>query len=143
MTNFEYWKDRILEIIRSESSFALFNGEPVRCRNLQCDVCGFSGHCTRKKFKWLYAEHVERPKLTKKERAFCELVETGWLARDEYKYLYLYSDKPFKRNSSWKSDSKHYNLIDSIVFQVGFSFIKFEDKEAWSVEELLKLEVEE
>lgn len=142
MTNFEYWKDRILEIIRSDSLFGLFNGEVVDCHNLPCDDCGFSGYCTRKRFEWLYSEYIDRPKLTKKERAFCELVETGWLARDKDGSLYFYDDKPYKEDGFWRI-KKHYVYINPFIFPFEFSFIKFEDKEPWSVEDLLKLEVEE
>lgn len=73
MTNFEFYKDEILEIVNNSfSSFAVKDGKPRPCRGLVCAACDFDTcmHCEIERFQWLYAEHIEKqPKLTEKERA--------------------------------------------------------------------------
>lgn len=144
MTNYEYFKDEILNVCeRTKGSFAISNstGRIVGCRGLWCSECKFgeSRACGRDKMKWLYAEHIEKPKLTKKERQFCELVETGCLCRDEDGALYHYIQPVTKLNLIWKGYSDIH--IDKRFPGCNFSFITWDDKEPWSVEELLKLEV--
>ncbi len=152
MTNFEYYKEEILELTNNDQAFMVYkNGKIGNCDECHdCKKCLFdSNSCNAKAIKWLYAEHVEKPKLTKKERQFCELVEAGWICRDENGFLCLYSTKPQCKNShEWQPP--HYctsfSLSSSLVRNVmdcSFSFITWEDEEPWSVEELLKLEVEE
>lgn len=88
--------------------------------------------------------HVERPKLTKRERLYCELVEEGWLARDSDSCLWLYINKiPKKFSSSWDADTTNADVLELNVpnFSNAFSFIKWEDEQPWSIEDLLKLEV--
>lgn len=146
-TNYEYFKDEITEIVAEGNTVALKDGHPVSCGGMRCSACGFNGQfgtCRPMRKSWLNAEHIEKPKLTKKERMFCELVETGWIARDSDALLVHYKCKPEKANWSWVNGDKvlcigrHFNSIAD-----GFSFITWDDKEPWSVEELLKLEVME
>ena len=152
VTNFEFYKDEIINMISvpncAASSLAVVNGEPKRCGNTNCLTCEFTdGHgrafegCTFKRKAWLYAEHIEKPKLTKKERQFCELVETGWIARGCDGCLFHFVKKGEKLESAWKGCSDI--CIDKRFPGCEFSFITWDDEEPWSVEELLKLEVEE
>lgn len=79
-TNFEYYKDEILKISGSKMEIAIVNNRPVPCEETNCDACDFRGFCSEWNLVvWLYAEHIEQPKLTKRERAFCEAVQTGWI----------------------------------------------------------------
>lgn len=86
MTNFEYYKEQILETVNKHSTnFAVVDGKPISCAVTPCPDCQIKGGiCAVERIKWLYEEHIEQPKLTKKERQFCELIETGWIARDNY-----------------------------------------------------------
>lgn len=123
---------------------ALAHGRQIICVGFNCGQCEFRGSCNRKRFKWAYDEYVDKPKLTVKERDFCELAETGWIARDEDGRICYYEEKPIKQNEflSW-------TVMNSVGMylknksKINFPFIKWEDEEAWSVEDLLKLEVEE
>lgn len=151
MTNFEYHKDEILEATKNGSGFGIKqdSGRIVSCSNTQCSDCRFSGwQCTSERVRWGYEKHVEKPKLTKKERMFCELVGTGWIARDRDGSLFWYLYKPHKSDSIWKVDADNYNDImrfkDVFMRRANcrFSFIIWIDKEPWSVEDLLKLEYE-
>ena len=146
MTNFEYYKDEILKMCREGDGVRVFaltnpnklykhNGNP--CCSCSCEL-----------LEWLYSEHKERPKLTKQERKFCELFEGKdvWLVRNKAGNLYIYTIKPVKMCDGWFTSghvctTRYYSIFD--VLGTKFDFIKWEDKEPWSVEKLLKLEVEE
>lgn len=82
MTNFEYWKDRILEITNGGCRVALKNCSPTECFGMNCLHCGFYSniHCCRKmRFEWLYSEHEEKPKLTKREESCVKHWKPGGL----------------------------------------------------------------
>lgn len=142
-TNFEFYKDEILKCL-SKNSVAIKNNKPVKCDG-RCNSCirnNEIGECIDKPlFEWLYAEHIEPPKLTKRERAFCEAVQTGWIARDEGGTLYWFpqNESVEKRASIW-SASEYSNISFMIL---DFSFIKWSDEKPWSVADLLKLDVME
>lgn len=150
MTNFEYYKDKILEV-GNISEIALTNdGELQRCYGTDCDKCVFDDPyepCQKVTTKWLYEEHVEKPKppkLTRKEYNFCELLERGYISRDSDGELWWYSNKPAKESKSWYLDIMNEMLRIKRCFNtLNFDFIKWKDEEPWSVEELLKLEVED
>lgn len=161
MTNFEHYKKEILNITDRGYNVAVVNNEPTACGYVQhCEECQLENksekwRCHLNRMKWLCEENVEqpkKPKLTKKERQFCELVETGWIARNKTGDLYFYEpheDKPYKLNSAdttiWRHDAMICFLSDEEcdLFHVPFSFITWDDEEPWSIEDLLKLEVEE
>ena len=143
MTNFEHWKDKLKELASTANGVGVLNGVPVNCCAIDCEVCDLEvGECSDGQLlKWLLSEYVEKPKLTKKERKFCELVETGWIARDADRRIWIFLNKPPKSDFGWSEigHSMYYIFKDVDPF----SFIKWEDEEPWSVEDLLKLEVEQ
>lgn len=141
-TNFEYYKDKILNEFIKEYKMHCF----VRAMGIATGVefhvrCegGPCSDCEKIVFEWLYAEHIEAPKLTKRERAFCEAVQTGWIARDEDNGLYWYANIPEKNNEVWGGHT--YSKISHM--KLDFAFIEWEDEKPWAVEDLLKLEVME
>lgn len=143
MTNFEYWKDRILEIVKSGGGLALKNGNPTGCYHTICENCNFYGKtdgCNVNKFAWLYSEHKDKPKLTKRERKLCEALETGWIAANKSGKVYWYNRLPIKGDNAYVNCGKSM-YISGAGFH--FDFIDFEDEEPWMVENLLQLEVEE
>lgn len=63
MTNFEKYKDTILEIVRETGAYpALKNGVPVRCRDiLGCEGCDLKAmSCRTGFFEWLYEDDGEQ-----------------------------------------------------------------------------------
>lgn len=140
MTNFEFWKGRLAEIAEENEDVAIFAGKPIECCRMEdCKNCYRHGNCTDGVLiKWLLEEHIEKPKLTKKERMFCELVETGWITRDRNGAIWWGYKRPTKKVCSWIGAGA--TLYAGAIAK--FSFIKWEDEEPWSVEDLLKLEVE-
>lgn len=142
MTNFEKYKDEILPLAKNNWGFAFRMNKITACKLSECENCIFTGSCIANRIKWLYEEYQEpAPKLTKAERGFCEIVETGYIARDLVNNsISYYSAKPYidSHNYFWNSPYTSIELSPEY-----FSFIKWEDKKPWSIEDLLKLEVEE
>ena len=139
MTNFERYKDEILNIAKIGLVKITKSGEITTCSG-KCNDCILYPEevkeCRNELIEWLYAE--VKPNLTAKERAFCEIVNEGYIARDKDGELYIYANEPPKREEQWCSDVDFIPLNNEY-----FSFIIWEDEKPWSIEELLKLEVEE
>lgn len=147
-TNFEFYKEKIIDALKSKNSMAcccmktlaaLKNVDATelfqnRCRGRCCS------ECWNEVFEILKQEHSEEPKLTKRERAFCEAVQTGWIARDKNGSLFWYGAMPgTKGKAIWMCfDPRSYQM-----FNMGslFKFITWSDEKPWSIEDLLKLEV--
>lgn len=144
MKNFEFYEEKIKEI--GSMSIAFVDGEILSCSSVHCENCEFSTRnggedCEENYINWLYSEHKETPKLTKKERLMCEILESGWIARDYNGSLFYFEEEPWKVFRIWMIE--HGNTIKLTLFNTLFSFIKWEDDAPWTVEELLKLEVSE
>lgn len=145
MTNFEKYREEILKITQNGDHFGVPKKAqvPIVCTSMSCVDCLFGGYCQPKKIMWLYEEAVEpAPKLTVKERGFCEIVEHGHIARDKDGSLYFYLMRPFKDDEDddeWNNAyGEYYNLNSK-----AFTFITWKSNKEWSIEELLQLEVEE
>ena len=140
-TNFEYYKDEILEIANKDDDFGVVNGEVGACCASKCDKCLFyicDGLCSSvSKIQWLYAEHIEQPKLTKRERAFCEAVQTGWIYKNAHGCFW--TDKKPRSDSvtTWSVAGSGCSYIS--VYGLHFDAVN----DAETVEDLLKLEVME
>ena len=153
MNNAEFYKEEIMEILDKKSTVALVNGELDSCHDIPCKKCDFFSDtvvCGRERIKWLISEHVEKPKLTEKEHMLCQILEKGWLVRGGNEALTLYSNKPVLSTANGLSFWLKREPCDKIFCFSGvdninsmFPFIKRGDSESWSIEELLKLEVEE
>ena len=155
MTNYEYFKDEIIYLITHRLTLAVRDGEPVKCNTLDCGDCEFWNGCGKECYPnrkaWLNAECIEKPKLTKKKRQFCELVETGWIVRSnisdiEECNLFCFKNEPVKEldEGIWLGTCAI--CIDVRFPGCNFDFIKWDPEDRyqkpWSVEDLLKLEYE-
>lgn len=60
-----------------------------------------------------------------------------WITRDKDGNLFIYANKPIKRESSWISETI-FDWFGMWVFNHLFQFIKWEDKEPYLIEDLLK-----
>jgi hypothetical protein len=148
-TNFEFYKDEIIKRLK-EGKFTtcslmevfslVVNEDAKTLCNKKC--AGRScAECYIELFEILIQEHVEQPKLTKRERAFCEAVQTGWIARDCNMHLFYFSGKPKLEQGTWMTRVGQHCRIKGI--EDAFMLIKDTDSEPWSVEDLLKLDVME
>ena len=130
MTNFEKWKDEILKITHDDYEVAVKDGVPKPCVGI-CNQCEFEegSPCIATFVDWLLAEYKEpAPKLTRREREFLEcFTHPAYkeIFRNDYG-LYVTACEP-GNGLSISNDM--------------FPFIKLD--EVWTLEDLLKLEVEE
>lgn len=142
MTNFEKYKDEILEISRTQPiAINKRRNAPEECSYNVCSECLLheGTYCNQKAiFQWLYSEYQEpAPKLTKAERGFCEILQIGYIARDENGNLFVYNDLPRRSKLVWLGST--WIKLDCSLYP----FITWKSGKAWSIEELLELEVEE
>lgn len=148
MTNFEKLIKEDVEVIKEAVviASAFKNGKLVQCRNISCGICDYDLSVCKGRIKeWLDAEYKEPIKLNEQERLFCEMIEDGYFARDANNAFYWYKNKPLKGESAWdncKGDCCRLKLNAMIVRlfkdNLHFDFVKWEDKEPWSVKELLE-----
>ena len=81
----------------------------------------------------------KEPKLTEDEKVILRNIykEYKWITRDEEGYLTVHNVKPYKSPEFWVSESDiAWEYL--VPFNNLFQFIKWEDEEPYSIEELLK-----
>lgn len=145
MKNWERYEEE-LKAIGTAFSVNKVTGKVVSCffgkDKASCGICKFSEknapRCNRKRIEWLYSEYSDKPKLTKRERLFCELVGYGWISRDSYDYVLWYGKEPTMLDNT--DDEVDYLGLSDIL-DLKFGFIGPND--VWTVEDLLKLEVQD
>ena len=142
MTNFEKYKDEILGISRTQAiAINKRRNAPEKCSCSVCSECLLheGTYCNQRAiFQWLYSEYQEpAPKLTAEEYAFCKIATNGYIARNERGSLYIYGGKPVQNISGW--GALNWKELNRDYFQ----FVTWESGKAWSINDLLKLEVEE
>lgn len=153
MKNFEYWEKEIKKLAAKRCDIAIVNGKPCDCSKSSCRDCDFyksgdeCGCYDDDLISWLYEEHIEQPKISERTKRFFEVIQTGWVARDhgEDGELYFYSVKPVKRGDDLHWDYYGEDTYSSNLVPFNFltlDFIKWEDEKPWSVEDIIKLEVE-
>lgn len=136
MTNFEKYKKELLE---GKFGIDKNTGELKICSELKCIDCKHNGEkadCVIKMIKWGFEE--AKFELNGRQRAFCEMVETGWLARDINGDLYYYRRNiPANENGIWyKKGYDEAKRIDAYDMFPDFSFITHENS-PFSIEELM------
>lgn len=150
MKNKEKFAKEILDIAcKSEKFSVIKSGEITFCDCFKCDMCKFNDStgeksCRTKRYEWSESEYVEKPTITSREKNFLDalLSNCKYIARDKDNLLYVYYDKPIRGNKFWISDYASHDMPKDMYGDV-FSFIKWEDEEPWSIEDLKKLEVED
>ena len=103
--------------------------------------CNYENYdCPECKIKWLKSEHKEKITLLEAERIILENIDKDykWIARDEDGSLVLHSEEPQKEYmcNTWMNDGAEHDILSP--FDHLFRFIKWEDEEAYNIEELLK-----
>lgn len=134
-TNFEFYKNRIKAGFKREYAIhclteAIEEAIEVKMHKECGDSCA---ECVLNTIEWLLAEHIEQPKLTKRERAFCEAVQAGFISRDCDMQLCYYTPDSCGECAQLKE----------LGLNEFFMFIRDIDEKPWAVEDLLKLEVME
>lgn len=95
-----------------------------------CPTCG-------QRLDWVSAKMV---KLSDEEKVILKNIDKRfkWIARDKNGNLFIYCEKPIKRESAWGSEII-FDYEVMIIFNHLFQFIKWEDEEPYLVEDLLKM----
>ena len=126
--------DQFLNLITGDSYLELyeFNEDLTNCCNI-FDIMKVYKDYTCKELLW----ERKQPKLTEDEKVILRNLpkKYKWIARDKNGCLYAYASKPKKGIIMWESDG-----LPMIPFDHLFQFIKWEDEEPYSIEELLKEE---
>ena len=106
------------------------NDNKNMCRVVTCS------ECVRLSLMNLLEEYKEPVKLTKFEYVYLKVAKKegfNFIARDGDGRLFLYKNKPFKSLDEWIVASKVCcRILDSL-----FKFVKWEDKEPYSIDEIL------
>ena len=85
---------------------------------------------------YLLTEYKESIKLNHDECVILKNIdeEYQWIARDKDNDLYLYPQKPEKKENSWRYG---YDFTCIEMFNHLFKFVKWEDEEPYNIKELL------
>lgn len=106
------------------------------------------GYCDdTERIRWVESEYVGKPTITSREKKFLDALLPEWkyIARDSNTSLYIYPIKPTRLGERWmvKNDYYFYKIIIKDMYGNMFDFIKWDDEEPWSIDDLKKLEVKD
>lgn len=153
MKNKEKFAKEIVEIACNESDIAVSKatGNPIDCSIIECDCCVLyecgtynDDTCRGALRRWAESEYIEKPVISKKDRAFLEYLSVNiqYIARDMSGRLYIYVRKPYKQIDCWSSSACETEK-DLWMFNVDFPMVKWSDSEPWLIEDLKNLELVE
>lgn len=142
MLNAEKYKNEILEKSNVVFDFSISKDRHTieKCLGV-CDNCIFFNmgeHCSNVKVNWLLSEYKEPVKLTELEHGILEYLlekrQYRFVVRERNGIIYAYKSKPKKEADSWGSLSLNNELG---LFNNLFQFVKWEDSEPTSIEDVL------
>lgn len=149
--NKEKYAKEIIDVACSGDSIAVTKGSEhiVRCSDIACSECLFAClNCEEKIREWVEQEYIEKPVISKRDKAFLDYIKEGYkfVARDKNGKLFVYGSKPYKDKTckcwwgnDWCRDSDSPTL--PLNYNVDFPMVKGEDSEPWLIEDLKKLGV--
>lgn len=148
MKNKEKFEKEIVEIACDGNDVAVrkSTGKPIDCCDIECGECSLLGDksCTELRREWAESKYIEKPVISKRDRAFLEYLNANinYIARNMDGSLYAYISKPYKIIDCWCSDefekSKSLRMVD-----IDLPMVKWSDDSSWLIEDLKKLEVVE
>lgn len=149
MKNKEKYEKQILTFACKSESFGVDEEtrEIEECIHIKCTKCKFYAPgktCEEHRREWAESEYIEKPVISKKDRAFLEYLSVNiqYIARDMSGRLYMYVRKPYKQIDCWSSSACETEKA-LWMFNVDFPMAKWSDEEPWLIEDLKKLEVVE
>lgn len=142
MLNAERFKKEILEKSNVVFDFSISKDRHTieKCLGVcdNCIFCNIGEHCSNVKVKWLLSEYKESIKLSRLEhdvlKYLLEKTQYRFIVREKSDNIYIYKRKPKKGIGAWDSSTGMLNLN---VFINLFPFIKWEDEEPTSIEDVL------
>ena len=149
MKNKEKYAKEIVELACDGNRIAIVRqtGEFRSCYEMPCRECLFHSsneeQCKAKVREWAESEYVERPVISKRDRAFLDYLgeNAKWLTRESGSGISVWLTKPKKDKSISAWTDGMYNCLSEL--NIDFPMVKFEDEEPWLIEDLKKLEVVE
>lgn len=147
MKNKERYSKEIVELACDGNRIAIVRqtGEFRSCYGMPCRECLFHSNterCKEKAREWAESEYIEKPVISKRDKAFLEYLSVNiqYIARDMSGRLYIYVRKPYKQIDCWSSSACETEKT-LWMFNVDFPMVKWSDSEPWLIEDLKKLEV--
>ena len=144
--NKEKYAECVLTFACDESGFGVYEktGEMERCMEMHCTECLLYGKketCHTSRRKWLESEYIEKPVISKKDKAFLEYLgkDLKYIARDKSEALFTYERAIEKGKYGWVYDSGVLKNLRG--FSVDLPMVKWSDDSPWLIEDLKKLEV--
>lgn len=136
MKNKEKYAKEIIDIVCRGDDFAFDKNSHMvaSCGCVNCYDCLFyKSGCVEERMNWSESEYIERPVISKRDRAFLEYLDKQYeyLARDKSGELYIYITKPCKQIDCWNSsvacEVKGQEQLR--MFNVDFPIVKWSDEE--------------
>lgn len=146
MKNKEKYEKQILTFACKSETFGVDEEtrEIEECIHIACTKCKFDAPgktCEEYRREWAESEYIEKPVISKKDRAFLEYLgnKMKYIARDENRCLMTYEHSVTKGEDGWNYD---FGAIKSLSgLNVQFPMVKWSDSKPWLIEDLKKLEV--
>lgn len=145
MKNKEKYAKKIIEIACSGCRFGVnkCTGEITSCNYILCRNCVFHNNadCSEVKREWAESEYIEKPVISKRDKAFLQYLgeELKYIARSKSDNLMAYQNSAEKREDGWVIDSGAIKSLQKL--NIDFPMVKWEDSEPWLIEDLKKMEV--
>lgn len=147
MTNKQKYAEEILDIVCAGNDVAFDKRamKLINCDDLNCDDClfnDFDSSCSEKLKKWAESEYIEKPVISKKDRAFLDYLkeEYKFITRDKNGMLFVYEAQPRKLEKYWYLSNCSCLGLNRCL-NVDFPMIQWSDSEPWLIDDLKKLEV--
>lgn len=155
MMNIEKYIDDILKTNNCDFGFNKRDRKIIKCDTKFCKECLFNPKnrkvdepsCNVAKFKWLISEYKEPIRLNRLEYEILK-----WLEKEGYKFIFrnpnnnllAHNNAPKKVINGWANENSFNCWVSEnqyktlLSFNELFKFIKWEDEEPTSIDELLK-----
>lgn len=147
MKNKEKYSKKIVELACDGNGIAVdkHSGAVNSCDYISCSNCLFDDNkdCDKGRREWAESEHVERPVISKRDRAFLEYLgeNAKWMTKESGSGISVWLTKPEKDKSISAWTDGMYNCLSEL--NINFPMVKLSDDEPWLIEDLKKLEVVE
>ena len=147
MTNKEKYAKEIVELACDGDGVAVDKrtGKVDSCNCVLCKNCMFddSRDCDKAKREWAESEYIEKPVISKSDRAFLEYLgeNAKWMTKENGSEISVWMTKPNKDKYTNMWTDGLYNCLST--FNIDFPMVKLRDSEPWLIEDLKKLEVVE
>lgn len=148
MKNKEKYAKEIIEIACKYGAVNERTGELKGCSEIICEHCLFRergiSRCKEKMKEWIESEYIEKPVISKRDRAFLDYINANvhYIARDLDGVLYVYISNPCKASDYWSTTEFKINKCLRMV-DIDLPMVKWSDDSPWLIEDLKKLEVVE